>query len=238
MILRWLPPGNGNDGLLTGRIPLFLGATVKGNFFDAYDVAIGGATVDDDAALIAQTLDGQRAAFEQLVRKYQSRLINTLWHLVGSREEAEDVSQEALVQAFLKLESFGGRSAFFTWLYRIGFNLAVSRQRRKRSEISRDQHPGGLGPEPCDRDGGPEERLLRDERIGQIREALQTLNQEHRAILILREMEGCCYETIAEILDLPVGTVRSRLHRARMQLREQLMTLWKTDDITLPGRTD
>ena len=194
--------------------------------------------MDDDARLIEETLAGNRAAFERLVCKYQNRLFNMLWHLVDSREEAEDVAQEAFVQAFLKLDSFGGRSAFYTWLYRIAFNVAVSRRRRRRPEISVDSYPNGFGPEPQDRHTGPDEQLLRKERIHQVREAIQSLHEEHRAILVLREMDGCCYETIAEILDLPVGTVRSRLHRARLQLREQLRDLWKTHDSSVHPRPD
>ena len=96
--------------------------------------------MSDDAELISEALAGHRAAFGELVRKYQGRLFNTLLHVVGSREEAEDVCQEAFVQAFVKLESFGGRSAFYTWLYRIAFNLSVSRRRRRRAEVSMDQH--------------------------------------------------------------------------------------------------
>jgi RNA polymerase sigma-70 factor (ECF subfamily) len=142
--------------------------------------------------------------------------------VVGSREEAEDVSQEAFVQAFVKLDSFGGRSAFYTWLYRIAFNVSVSRRRRRRAEVSIDLHRERTGDEPPDSGDGPSEQLLREEQVRQVRGAIDALSEEHRAILVLREMEGCCYDTIAEILELPVGTVRSRLHRARLQLREQL----------------
>ncbi len=185
----------------------------------------GGATVSDDAQLIDDTLAGDRAAFGRLVRKYQGRLFNTLLHLVSSREEAEDVCQEAFVQAFVKLDSFGGRSAFYTWLYRIAFNLSVSRRRRKRAEVSIDQHRERTGDEPQDTGENPTDQLLREEQIEQVRTAIDTLGSDYRAILVLREMEGCCYETIAEILDLPLGTVRSRLHRARLQLREQLQDI-------------
>ena len=83
--------------------------------------------MNDDARLIDETLAGDRTAFGELVRKYQVRLFNTLLHVVGSREEAEDVSQEAFVQAFVKLDSFKGHSAFYTWLYRIAFNVSISR---------------------------------------------------------------------------------------------------------------
>jgi RNA polymerase sigma-70 factor (ECF subfamily) len=181
--------------------------------------------VNDDAQLIDNALAGNNAAFGQLVRKYQSRLFNTLLHVVGCREEAEDVVQEAFVQAFVKLDSFRHRSAFYTWLYRIAFNVSVSRRRRKRVEVSVDQHRELTGDEPRDGSDGPGEQLLREEQVRQVRRAMESLSEEHRAILVLREMEGCCYETIAGILNLPVGTVRSRLHRARLQLREQLIEL-------------
>jgi len=178
--------------------------------------------VNDDAKLINETLAGNREAFGELVRKYQSRLFNTLLHVVGSREEAEDTVQEAFVQAYLKLTSFGGRSAFYTWLYRIAFNTSVSRRRRQRTEASIEDHRRRTGDEPEDTGMGPVGLLLRGERVELVRAAIQTLGEDHRAILVLRDMEGCCYETIAEILELPPGTVRSRLHRARLQLRDQL----------------
>ena len=181
--------------------------------------------MNDDAQLIDDTLTGNRAAFGELVRRYEGRLFNSLVHMVGSREEAEDVSQEAFVQAFLKLDSFRGRSAFYTWLYRIAFILSVSRKRRKRAEVSMDQHRDRTGEEPEDGGEGPSEQVLRDEQVRQVRGAIADLNDEHRAIVVLREMEGCDYDTIAEILDVPVGTVRSRLHRARLQLRDQLKEL-------------
>lgn len=184
----------------------------------------------DDAGLIAETLNGRtapvrQAAFGQLVRKYQDRLFHTVLHVAGVREEAEDVVQEAFVQAFLKLASFHGHSAFYTWLYRIAFNVAVSRRRRKKCEISLDANRGGTGHEPIDSLEAPGESLLREERAHLVRAALSRLSEEHRAILVLREMEGCEYEQISEILALPTGTVRSRLHRARLQLRDELKTV-------------
>ncbi len=178
--------------------------------------------MNDDARLIHDTLAGDRAAFEELVQRYQGRLFNALVHVVGSREEAEDVSQEAFVQAFVKLDSFKGHSAFYTWLYRIAFNVSISRRRRARPEVSMDLHRDRTGDEPEDAGESPGEQLLRAEQVRQVRAALDALNEDHRAILVLREMEGCDYEAIAEILELPIGTVRSRLHRARLQLREQL----------------
>lgn len=176
----------------------------------------------DDAQLIDQSLNGDSAAFGQLVRKHQDRLFNTIVHVVGCREEAEDVVQEAFVQAFVKLETFQGNSAFYTWLYRIAFNTAISRRRRKKVEVSVERSRELTGVEPVDEGDAPSDRMEREDRVRQVRTALDALSEQHRSILVLREMEGCCYETISEILDLPIGTVRSRLHRARLQLREEL----------------
>ena len=178
--------------------------------------------MNDDAQLIDQTLAGQSAAFGCLVRKYQDRLYNTVLHVVGHAQDAEDIVQDALVQAFVKLDTFQRSSAFYTWLYRIAFNVAVSFHRRRRPSASVEQVRDLTGGEPLDRADTPAEELERRERGRQVRQALGELSEEHRAILVLREIDGCCYETIAEILDLPIGTVRSRLHRARLQLRDQL----------------
>jgi RNA polymerase sigma-70 factor, ECF subfamily len=178
--------------------------------------------VNDDAQLIDQTLAGQSAAFGQLVQKYQDRLYNTIVHVVGNAEDAKDVVQEAFVQAFLKLDTFQGASAFYTWMYRIAFNVGVTHRRRRHATLSVEQAHLNNGQEPTDDEEEPAERLQREERARQVRRAIAELSEEFRAVLVLREIDGCCYETIAEILDLPVGTVRSRLHRARLQLRGQL----------------
>jgi RNA polymerase sigma-70 factor (ECF subfamily) len=178
--------------------------------------------VDDDALLIAETLAGQTAAFGKLVEKYQDRLFNTVVHLAGNVEDARDVVQEAFVQAFVKLDTFRGSSAFYTWLYRIAFNISAGQRRKHRPVGSIDRKGEQIGLDPMDNGNGPVEQLEQEECCQQVRRALRRLTDEHRKILVLREIDGCNYETIAGILDLPVGTVRSRLHRARMQLREEL----------------
>jgi len=198
-----------------------------GNFFPLANIPSGSEFVSD-ASLIRRALEGDSSAFGELVEKYQNRLFNTLLPLTTSREEAEDLTQDAFVQAFTKLHTFQQQSAFYTWLYRIAFNLALGRKRRRRrNEISVEQAREVTGIEPIDGGDAPAERMERTERVNQVRGALDALSEEHRSILVLREMEGCCYETIAEILDLPVGTVRSRLHRARLQLRDQLQEVLK-----------
>lgn len=176
----------------------------------------------DDANLIRETLAGSTEAFGQLVCKHQDRLFNTLVHVAGAREEAEDVCQEAFVQAFVKLHTFAGNSAFYTWLYRIAFNALASRRRRKRPIASVDVVRELSGVEPVDATETATEMLERQERSQQLQRAIAELSAEHREVIVLREMEGQDYETISSVLGVPVGTVRSRLHRARSQLREQL----------------
>lgn len=188
--------------------------------------------VSDDFPLIDACLRGDRAAFGQLVRQYQDRLFNSLFHVLGSREEAEDVAQDAFVQAFTKLNSFQKQSGFFTWLYRIAFNLAMSRMRRKRPESSIEMRREGAGEDPVDSGEAPSDAMLKAERAEQVRSALAQLSEDSRSILILREIDGCDYENIAEILEVPIGTVRSRLHRARLQLKEQLKSMIEEETIS------
>jgi RNA polymerase sigma-70 factor (ECF subfamily) len=185
--------------------------------------------VADDFQLLDETLAGRSAAFGQLVAKYQDRLYNTLVHVTGSAEDARDVAQEAFVQAFIKLESFQRGSAFYTWLYRIALNLAISLTRRRTVHASVEEMRQQTGAEPADNSDAPSERLERNERAIQVQAALANLAQEFRAVIVLREMEGYCYEDIAAMLEIPVGTVRSRLHRGRLLLREQLKAVLVSD---------
>ena len=178
--------------------------------------------MSNDKQLIQDTLAGKTESFELLVRKYQDRLYNTLVHVTGSTHEAEEVVQDAMLQAYSKLDSFRGSSSFYTWLYRIAFNLSVSRTRKKRPRISLDQVQENAGVDPIDSAEGPGANIERSERATQVHQALNQLGEEFRSVLVLREMEDCDYETISQMLDVPVGTVRSRLHRGRTMLREYL----------------
>jgi RNA polymerase sigma-70 factor (ECF subfamily) len=178
--------------------------------------------LSDDAPLIEATLAGDSAAFGQLVGRYQDRLYNSLFRVLGSAEDARDIVQDAFVQAYLKLKTFRGSSAFYTWLYRIAFNLAMSHARKARPTVSLDWQKAGHGAEPVDGQPGPDAGLAHRERVELVHAALAGLSAEYRQILVLRELEGCRYDEIAEILELPAGTVRSRLFRARVQLRDQL----------------
>lgn len=181
----------------------------------------------EDTRIIERTLAGDREAFGLLVVRYQDRLFATLLHVTGCREEAEDVAQETFVQAYTKLAAFQGRAQFYTWLYRIAFNLWSSRRRRRRLEVSVDEMRERAGQEPIDGADSANDRLERQEQVSLVRDALARLEEEHRAILVLREFDECDYETIGEMLELPAGTVRSRLHRARLQLKLQLEQMSK-----------
>jgi RNA polymerase sigma-70 factor (ECF subfamily) len=181
--------------------------------------------VSDDLQLIAEVLKGQTMAFGELVQKYEDRLFNSIAYSVGNVEDARDIVQEALVQAFLNLRSFQGSSAFYTWLYRIAFNVAATQRRRKRPTISVEHGRERSGAEPVDEHPGPADEVEIEERVRQVRQGLSQISEEHRVVLVLREIDGYRYETIAEILDLPIGTIRSRLHRARLELREDLKSV-------------
>jgi RNA polymerase sigma-70 factor (ECF subfamily) len=178
--------------------------------------------LSDDAPLIAATLAGDTAAYGRLVGLYQDRLYNSLLRVVG--EDAADIVQDAFVQAYVKLDSFRGSAAFYTWLYRIAFNLAMSHARRERKTASLDGMKASWGSEPVDGQPTPEVSIERRENVEMVHAALARLSTEYRTILVLREIDGCRYDEIAEILDLPVGTVRSRLFRARLALRDELAT--------------
>ena len=185
----------------------------------------------DDGQLIDETLAGHADAFGRLVTRYQDRLYHAMTHIVGSADDARDVVQDACVQAFLKLESFRRTSAFYTWLYRIALNMAASRRRRARPSYSLDGDSGASAAAVVDRahNANPGHRLEQQETVSRVQVALQALAEEYRTVLVLREMDGCDYDTIAEILDLPVGTVRSRLHRARSQMRDLLKEALEMD---------
>ena len=179
----------------------------------------------DDRRLIAECLKGRPAAFGELVRCYQDRLYNSIYRVVDNAEDAYDVVQEAFLNAYQSLNSFKGDAEFFTWLYRIAFNTAISLKRKKRAVLRLEWGPddkGGLEPADESAYSQPGANLERTEEEAVLQAALNRLSPEHRAVLVLKEIEGQKYEDIAVILDVPIGTIRSRLHRARLELRDLL----------------
>ncbi len=154
--------------------------------------------------------------------------------MVRNETDAQDVVQDALVMAYRKLHLFSGRSSFYTWLFQVARNVAISKLRSQKRLVSLNGMPDDASPGTSldveDRGPAPEDRLRREEDIEMLRTALERLTEEFRSILVLREMEDLDYEQIAEVLEIPVGTVRSRLHRARAQLREELESLMKATE--------
>lgn len=184
----------------------------------------------DDSSLVAACRAGRTEAYGELVARCQDRLYPVVLRLVGSREDALDVLQDAFVRGFEKLDQYRGGSSFYTWIYRIAVNLAMNRLRRGRSRRALSlTGPIGAGPahDPPDESPSsvPSERAERAEREAMVESALAALEPDHRAVVVLKDFEGRRYEEIGELLGIPVGTVRSRLHRARRQLRRRLLPL-------------
>ena len=185
----------------------------------------------DDLSLIAECRAGRTDAFGTLVQRYQDRLYPTALRLTGGVEDALDLLQDAFFQSFRKLASFHGESSFYTWVYRIMVNLALSERRRRAPKLVRGDLSGtGFDTADVSRESDPSSHLERVEREALVQGALNRLAPDHRVVLVMKEFDGLRYEEIAASLDVPIGTVRSRLHRARCELKELLTGLDDSED--------
>jgi RNA polymerase sigma-70 factor (ECF subfamily) len=193
----------------------------------------------DDAVLVRQCVRGDLTAFEPLVVKYQDRIYNLCWRMCGDRQAAEDLTQEAFLKAFESLGTFRGASGFFTWLYRIATNLALSYRRAERHQIhlGADRQWDDMPSQAArlhravrEASDQPDVAVERDEVRRIVWQAIQELDDEHRSVVVLRDMEGLDYAEMAEVLGVPAGTIKSRLHRARMAIRERLMPVVGSDE--------
>ncbi len=190
----------------------------------------------EDAALVQRCRNGDLRGFEALVAKYHRRLYNAVYRMTGRIEDAEEIAQDAFVKALEKLDSFGGRSSFYTWVYRIAVNMTISQRRRDGrirfqsltgadEDFDRSQ-AAALSAEMSERrNPGPAAAAESAENARRVTDALEQLDDEFRVVVVMRDVEGMDYARIAEVLDTPVGTVKSRLHRAREMLREILSDL-------------
>jgi len=179
-----------------------------------------------DRALVDRARGGDAEAFNQLVVRHQDRIYTAILRFCGDAEDARDISQRAFVNAWRKIGDFKGDAAFSTWIYRIAFNQAVSFRReggRSRTVSIHGREEGAIS-EPVD-DRRPGDRLDSEESRRKVQEALALLDPGDRKVLILRELEERSYDEIAAILEVPKGTVRSRLFRARQELKEKLRIL-------------
>ncbi len=180
-----------------------------------------------DQALVERVQQGDKAAFDLLVRKYQQKVLNVIMRYVRDPDEAQDVAQEAFIKAYRALPRFRGDSAFYTWLYRIAINTA------KNMLVSRGRRPPGSDVEvevAEQLDSGarlkdratPESYIHEEEVMRTVKQAMDELPEDLRTAIMLRELEGMSYEEIAEAMSCPIGTVRSRIFRAREAIDKKL----------------
>ena len=182
-----------------------------------------------DEELVKQTQEGHREAFSQLVTRYQDRVINIVAQRISDRESAYDIAQEVFIKAFRGLAGFKSQSGFYTWLYRIAINTTLSYRRKVRRHkpmLSLDRPVGGNEESPkievADSQDSPGDVVVRKEKVDAVRRAISALDDDFNEVIILRDLQGLSYEEIANILNCPVGSIKSRLHRARKRLLEVL----------------
>ncbi len=204
--------------------------------------------VRPDVAMLRRAQAGDRAAYGQVVVLYQDRLYNAVLRLVGDRDEAMELTQEAFTRGLIKINSFRGDASPYTWLFRIAVNLAISQLRKVRRnrvfsldrpgsrmgangngryDADDDQASGLLDRVAQDRSERPPDRVENRERDQMVLAALGRLDAEYRAVLVMRDIEGFDYQQMADVLGLPLGTLKSRLFRARLALRDELRTYLK-----------
>lgn len=189
-----------------------------------------------ELAWMRQAQEGDRSAYGHVVFALQDRLYNAMFRMVGDPDEARELTQEAFTRGLMKIDSFRGDAGPYTWLFRIAVNLAISQLRKVQRQRtfsldaasseaeSSEGQAAGLLQQLADRAAAtPEEQALKRERATQVVEALGRLDSEYRAVLVMRDVEGFDYQQMADILELPLGTLKSRLFRARLALREQLI---------------
>ncbi len=184
-----------------------------------------------DLKLVRRVQQGDKTAFDVLVRKYQHKVVKLVARYVSDQSEALDVTQETFLKAYRAIRKFRGDSAFYTWLYRIAINTAKNylvAQSRRPFETDVDLQPEqveGPGPQSLRENATPENLLLRDEIEATVYGAIEALPEDLRTAITLRELEGLSYEEIALAMGCPVGTVRSRIFRAREAINNKLEPL-------------
>ena len=182
-----------------------------------------------DWALVRRCKKGDREAFRELVERYQRKAVAIAFGMLHDREDALEVAQEAFAKVFTNIKRFKEEASFYTWLYRIVTNLAIDRQRQKnrqpiieRGESEEGENDRRIETFPTEENADPYEQVKDMELRNRLRAAIAELTPAHKAVILLREVEGLSYEEISEILQCSRGTVMSRLHYARKRLQSQL----------------
>jgi RNA polymerase sigma-70 factor, ECF subfamily len=195
----------------------------------------------DDLTLVKRVRSGDQRAFKTLVERYQRKVYAVALGMLKNREDARDVSQEAFVKVYKYLEHFKGDSSFYTWLYRITVNLCIDVIRKKGGgsghdpvefddSLAHDTSEARIGALGSRLGTNPQKSALRRELADKIQEALAQVPEKHRAILLLREVEGMSYEELARTLEIPKGTVMSRLFHARAKVQKILSEYLDLDE--------
>ena len=187
------------------------------------------ANEDQDQALIEATMQGKLQAFDLLVKKYQTRILSLANKLVKDKATAEDIAQETFIKAFKALPNFRKESAFYTWLYRIGMNTAKNHLSSKHNQIkNKSDHfedPHLQSAPLLQESDTPERQAMARDLKKVIDFSISELPEELKVAFILREIEGLSYEDISKVMDCPIGTVRSRIFRAREQISQHIAPL-------------
>jgi RNA polymerase sigma-70 factor, ECF subfamily len=189
--------------------------------------------IDEEAAILAQARLGNTGAFNELLRRYERKIFRLALHITQNREDAEDVLQESFLKAYEHLDQFQGQSKFYTWIVRIAVNQALMKLRKRKADRSVsldetiDTGEDNIAREIAAWDENPEQKYSREELQRILTSAVDGLAPIYRAVFVLRDIDGLSTEEAAEALDLSVPAVKSRLLRARLQLREKLTRFFK-----------
>ena len=179
---------------------------------------------------IKEVLKGDQNAFAEIVELYQDKLYRVCYRMLGNKHEAEDIAQEAFVRAFVNIHTFDTNRKFSTWLYRIGTNLCIDRIRKKKPDYFLDAEVAGaeglnMYSQIASTDELPEDEVLKMEMQERVQYEISRLPDKYRAVIVLKYMEDLPLQEISDILDMPLGTVKTRIHRGREALRKQLSNM-------------
>ena len=173
---------------------------------------------DTDESLVAHYVAGEGRAFDEIVTRYERRVYAVAFRMCNDADAAKDVTQDVFVSALKTLRKFRGDAQLGTWFHRVAVNSSLDHLRRSK----RRRESGEVDPGVASTDPGPEELAAGASRAAEVRRALTKLSDEHRAVLVLCDLEGCDYAEVSKALDIPLGTVKSRIHRARLEMARLL----------------
>jgi len=179
---------------------------------------------------IKEVLKGDQNAFAEIVELYQDKLYRICYRMLGNKHEAEDIAQEAFVRAFINIHTFDTNRKFSTWLYRIGTNLCIDRIRKKKPDYYLDAEVAGteglnMYSQISSKEELPEQEVLKMEMQDRVQYEISRLPDKYRAVIVLKYMEDLPLQEISDILEMPLGTVKTRIHRGREALRKQLSNM-------------